>query len=162
MVRYRMQKRTRSRRHRSTRKHRDTCKRKVLGGKKSAKTHVSKIASVFLEMLNIIKIYHWNTYSYSQHEATDELYDKLNKNIDKFVEVLLGKNRVTIDNIDARARLVDMKNLTTITKKIHEYREFLIDMTIHFDKRDDTDLMSIRDEILGDVNQFLYLMTFDK
>jgi hypothetical protein len=25
-----------------------------------------------------------------------------------------------------------------------------------------TDLMNIRDEILGDLNQFLYLFTFDK
>ena len=31
-----------------------------------------------------------------------------------------------------------------------------------FDDKKDTDLLNIRDEILSDINQFLYLMTFDK
>ena len=42
-------------------------------------------------MLNVVKIYHWKTFSYATHKATDELYEELNENIDKFVEVLLGK-----------------------------------------------------------------------
>ena len=31
-----------------------------------------------------------------------------------------------------------------------------------FDIKRDSDLLSVRDEILGDINQFLYLLTFDK
>ena len=51
----------------------------------------SHIVKVFLEMLNMVKLYHWKTLSYSQHKATDELFEKLNKNIDRFIEVLIGK-----------------------------------------------------------------------
>ena len=35
-------------------------------------------------------------------------------------------------------------------------------MTKTFDKERDTDLLNVRDEILGDVNQFLYLLTFNR
>jgi hypothetical protein len=35
-------------------------------------------------------------------------------------------------------------------------------MNIYFDPSRDSDLLNIRDELLGDINQFLYLMTFDK
>ena len=33
----------------------------------------------------MIKLFHWKTHSYSTHKATDELYSKLNDDIDKFV-----------------------------------------------------------------------------
>ena len=51
-----------------------------------------EITVVFLEMLLMIKLYHWKTTSYATHKATDELYSKLNENIDSFIEVLLGKS----------------------------------------------------------------------
>ena len=50
-----------------------------------------KIVTMFLQMLNTVKLYHWKTTSYSQHKATDELYSNLNENIDSFVEIMLGK-----------------------------------------------------------------------
>ena len=40
--------------------------------------------------------------------------------------------------------------------RIHEYREFLISLNKMLDKERDTDLLNVRDEILGDINQFLY------
>lgn len=51
------------------------------------------ITENFLEMLNEIKIYHWNTHSFAQHKATDELYSQLNEHVDKFVEGYAGKKR---------------------------------------------------------------------
>jgi hypothetical protein len=38
----------------------------------------------------------------------------------------------------------------------------LTDMDIYFDPARDSDILSVRDDILVDINQFLYLMTFDK
>jgi hypothetical protein len=46
--------------------------------------------------------------------------------------------------------------------RMFEYREFLNDLNIHFDEKKDSDLLSIRDEILADINQFLYLFSFNK
>ena len=120
----------------------------------------SHIVRVMLEMLNVVKLYHWKTHSYSQHKATDELYGRLNENIDKFVEVLLGKDGSRIDMIEKNIYLKDYSETSDFKQKIYEYREFLKDLSIYFDNRNDSDLISIRDDILADINQFLYLMTF--
>jgi len=122
----------------------------------------SHIVKVFLEMLNMVKLYHWKTLSYSQHKATDELYAKLNKNIDSFIEVLIGKEERRIKMLEKRIDLIDPSNTRDFKSRIYDYREFLIDINLYFDDKKDTDLLSIRDEILSDINQFLYLMTFDK
>ena len=116
----------------------------------------------FILMLNTIKLYHWKTRSYSQHKATDELYQKLNENIDKFVEILLGKDESRVKMLDKQIDLVDLESTTDIKEKIHEYREFLIELTGKLNPRSDSDLLNVRDEILGDLNQFLYLLSFDK
>jgi len=122
----------------------------------------SHIVKVFLEVLNMVKLYHWKTHSYAQHKATDELYERLNENIDKFVEILLGKDESRIKMLEKRIDLVDAKNVKDFKSRIYEYRTFLTDINMYFDAKRDSDLLSLRDEILGNVNQFLYLMTFDK
>jgi len=120
----------------------------------------SSIVRSFLQLLNLVKLYHWKTYVYSQHEATDQLYKRLNENIDKFIEVLLGKSESRIKMMEKKIELFDSKNKTEFKQHIYDYREFLIDMNNYFDKNKDSDILNIRDEILGDINQFLYLMTF--
>jgi hypothetical protein len=122
----------------------------------------SHIVKVFLEVLNMVKLYHWKTHSFAQHKATDELYERLNEHIDKFVEILLGKDESRIKMLEKRIDLVDAKNVKDFKSRIYEYRTFLTDINMYFDAKRDSDLLSLRDEILGNINQFLYLMTFDK
>ena len=122
----------------------------------------SHIVKIFIEMLQTIKLYHWKTRSYAQHKATDELYEELNENIDKFIEVLLGKDQSRVKMMEKRIDLLDANNTREIKERIFEYREFLTDMNIWFDQSRDSDLLSIRDDILASLNQFLYLLTFDK
>jgi hypothetical protein len=122
----------------------------------------SHIVHIFLEMLNIIKLYHWKTKSYAQHKATDELHGRLSDNIDKFVEVLLGKDESRIRMIEKDIELMDFSDTMSFKEKMYEYRDFLTNLDRYFSERTDSDLFSIRDDILADVNQFLYLMTFDK
>jgi len=139
-----------------------------LYNKSNTLTNVKKsnIIRIFIEMLNLVKLFHWKTDSYSQHKATDELYESLNTNIDRFVEVLLGKgtdkgtnlNNSRIHMVNQRIQLID-QNLKTFKDKIYEYRAFLVDLTNILPKQD-TDLISIRDDILADINKFLYLLTF--
>jgi hypothetical protein len=38
----------------------------------SNKYSQQKIVTMFLQMLNTIKLYHWKTFSHSEHKATDE------------------------------------------------------------------------------------------
>jgi DNA-binding ferritin-like protein len=113
-------------------------------------------------MLNTVKLYHWKTHSFSQHKATDELYERLNGHVDTFVEVLLGKDQSRIQMVEKNVELIDSSTTSNFQSRVFEYREFLTDMNIYFDEHRDSDLLNIRDEILGDINQFLYLLTFDK
>jgi DNA-binding ferritin-like protein len=122
----------------------------------------SHIVRMFLEMLNVVKLYHWKTRSFAQHKATDELYERLNKNIDTFIEVLLGKDQSRIQMVERSIQLMDPSEKTNFQNKVLEYRGFLTDMDIYFDAARDSDILSVRDDILVDINQFLYLMTFDK
>lgn len=159
--------RTRRNNKRNSRKYGRNNMRKTMTSRASTK-HLSNdqkahVVSIFLEMLNVVKLYHWKTRSYAQHKATDELYSKLNENIDKFVEILLGKDASRVTMLEKRMSLIDSKNVTDFKSRIYQYREFLInDISMYFDSRRDTDLLNVRDEIVGDINQFLYLMTFDK
>ena len=137
-------------------------RRQTSFGKGLDNSKKSHIVRMFLEMLNVVKLYHWKTYSFAQHKATDELYERLNKNIDTFIEVLLGKDQSRIQMVERSIQLMDPSEKTDFQNKVLEYRGFLTDMNIYFDPARDTDILSVRDDILVDINQFLYLMTFDK
>jgi DNA-binding ferritin-like protein len=115
---------------------------------------------MFIEMLNVVKLYHWKTKSYAQHKATDELYERLNEHIDKFVEVMLGKNGSRIEMWEKDVLSIQYTNLSDFKGRVYEYRTFLNQLNNYFDPASDSDLLNIRDEILGDLNQFLYLLTF--
>jgi DNA-binding ferritin-like protein len=115
-----------------------------------------------MELLTMIKLYHWKTHSYAQHKATDELYEELNKHIDRFVEILLGKSNSRIKMLETKMNMYDLETKNELREHLFEYRQFLVDMNQTFNEKIDTDLLSIRDDILADINQFLYLLTFDK
>lgn len=136
--------------------------RRKRGFRRTIKNKKSELVKMFLEMLNIIKLYHWKTRSYAQHKATDELYSRLNDNVDKFVEILLGKDQSRITMIHAEIKLLDFNKKSDFQTRVLEYRAFLTSLNSQFDSIKDTDLLNIRDEMVGDLNQFLYLMTFDK
>jgi DNA-binding ferritin-like protein len=122
-----------------------------------------QITIVFLEMLMMVKLFHWKTYSYATHKATDELYDSLNDNIDKFIEVLLGKTGTRIDLMSKKSiSLIDLNSQEKLKSKIMFYKSFLVDLDNNkaLNSMSNSDLFNIRDEILGNLNQFLYLLTF--
>lgn len=131
-----------------------------IGGKKHiAIRKPSHITKKLLELLNMVKLYHWKTYSYAEHEATNTLYTKLSKHIDEFVEVLLGKDDSVIEKMEKKLKIIDAKNTSDLKKRIYEYRDYFISMNKIFDEKD-SDLLNIRDEIVADLNRFLYLSRF--
>lgn len=146
-----------------SRKNTKTTNRTMKNHKSNLKANIVKS---FLEILNAIKLYHWKTESYSQHKATDELHEKLSENVDQFVEVLLGKeqtkSKYRINMVEKHMKMMDSNNEADFIQKIHNYRSILIDMNKVLDKKKDSDLLSIRDEMLANINQFLYLLSFDK
>jgi DNA-binding ferritin-like protein len=140
-------------------------KRKTIKKRSSPTNQYSQqhITLFFLEMLNTVKLYHWKTHSFAQHKATDELYTELNEKIDTFIEVMLGKtgDRVNLTKYKS-IPLNDYSNLQDFQRKIEQYKVFLIKMTnaINLNITNNSDLLNIRDEILGILNKFTYLLTF--
>lgn len=122
------------------------------------------IVLMFLQMLNTVKLYHWKTSSYAQHKATDSLYSDLNDSIDTFVEIMLGKNGGSRVNLTGTKSipLMDYTDVNDFKREVEKYKDFLVgmskDLAISLDVN--SDLMNTRDEILGHLNQFTYLLTF--
>jgi len=121
------------------------------------------IVAMFLQMLNTVKLYHWKTHSYATHKATDKLYSQLNENIDSFVEVLLGKTGTRVDLMGQKTLpLHDYNEESNFFKQVEQYKQFLINMNkdAGINITNNSDLLNIRDEILGNLNQFTYILTF--
>ena len=133
--------------------------------KVSRKNTKLDLMTIILNLLNNVKIYHWKTRSYSVHKATDELYEKLNEQIDQFVEVLLGKKRNISVNREQILKLESIKiknfNFKIFKKEIEKYKIILINLTKDklIKEDEDMDLINIRDEMLATLNQFTYLLT---
>jgi hypothetical protein len=101
---------------------------------------------------------HWQTFGDAKHKAYGEIYDSLTGNIDKFVEIMMGKQgRVEFDP-EFSIMFQDIKSLS-IQNFLDGITEFLVGMTDQLDNRYDTDLLNIRDEMLGDINQLKYRLT---
>ena len=76
---------------------------------RSTSSFDKQITVYFLEMLMMVKLFHWKTHSFATHKATDELYESLNEHIDKFIEVLLGKTGSRINLAQKRSlSLIDL------------------------------------------------------
>jgi hypothetical protein len=122
-----------------------------------------EITVKFLEILLMIKLFHWKTTSFATHKATDELYASLNVNIDNFIEVLLGKSGSRTDLLtNKNIALIDLNSQEQLKSKIDSIKAYLVDLDSNKALRtmSNSDLFNIRDEILGDLNKFLYLLTF--
>jgi len=104
------------------------------------------------------KFLHWQTFGDAKHKTYGKIYDSLGDNIDKFVEAMMGKyGRVEFDP-EFSIMFQDIKSLS-VQSFLDGITEFLVGMSDHLDSRYDTDLLNIRDEILGDINQTKYRLT---
>jgi hypothetical protein len=113
----------------------------------------------FFTMREQIKLYHWQTKSYARHKATDAVIDALDTNIDKYVEVYMGK--YGRPKMASRNNTIKLSNLSesSIIKFIKVCIRVLQNELVKDLKPTDTDLFNIRDEMLGELDQLLYLFT---
>lgn len=114
---------------------------------KNKKNDYSIIITKSIEFMNNLKLFHWNTRSYSQHMASDELFEELTKKIDTLIESFL-QNRISI-----KTTIQLNTNPTYFLKKIKEFRMCLILAKVPYE------LSSLIDDILIDIDQFEYRLT---
>jgi len=110
----------------------------------------------FLHYQNQIKIYHWQTNSFARHKAADELYHTLVDKVDEFMEVIQGSR-------DKRAKLSKVKMIPCqnisdngSVRMLKSFRKWILSLEF---KKNESDLINIRDEIVASINKTLYLFT---
>ena len=114
----------------------------------------------FFTMRDQVKLYHWQTRLYSRHKATDDVIKSLDAHIDQFVEVYMGK--YGRPKMGGKTATVHVNNLSekTIVNFIKKCIQMLLgDCVKGLKESVDSDLFNIRDEMLADLNQLLYLFT---
>jgi len=113
-----------------------------------------------LEAQTQFKIMHWQTKGYARHNAFGMIYDTLSDLIDTFVEEAMGKyGRFVLEDGD---KTIQLQNLSEINGKamINTIAQSLIQFTDEFDPTD-TNLLNVRDEMLGSVYKLSYLLTLE-
>lgn len=108
--------------------------------------------SIFIGLLlqsrDAMHLAHWKSESYSEHKTLNEYYDGILGLTDSFVEKYFGKNgrtAIVIPETKVEKPIAHLKGLRTIVEQERENY--------------DTDLQNIMDEMIGLINETLYLLT---
>jgi hypothetical protein len=110
-----------------------------------------------------IKIYHWQTKSFARHKATCDLLASLEPLIDDFVETYMGcYERPDFGGKGFKIAIEELSDSDDSAPKIiTSVIDYLKGDFNKYVKPTDTDLLNIRDEMLGVLNKTLYLFTLD-
>lgn len=122
--------------------------------------NLSSNVNFFLGLQMQLKVNHWQTKGYARHNAFGSTYDELQDLVDRYVEEAMGKYGRFI--LDDETKTIELVNLSEIDFKgfINTLREALVQFTSQLDQTD-TNLLNIRDEILGLINKLGYLLTLE-
>ena len=124
--------------------------------------NIGKIVLVLSDVLNQLKIYHWQTKSYAKHKASCELIEKLTNISDKIIETIQGSRNIRLI-IPDDYNSIKLNNQTdkSIEELLLYFKNWLLEKFPKYLVAKDKDIFNLRDELLGNVNQTLYLFTFN-
>lgn len=111
-----------------------------------------------LSLQTQMRINHWQTKGYARHQAFGNFYEVVDGLIDSFIESSMGKYGRFVLNDETR--MIELKNMSEIDIKglINMVRSSFVEMDLD---PSDTDLLNIRDEMLGELNKLSYLLTLE-
>lgn len=106
---------------------------------------------------NALKFFHWQTKIYAKHKALGKLFDNITELVDEFTETAMGK----YGRVDVAGLSYDFVNISdaNVITAIDDMIEKAINLTDVLDARKDTDLLNLRDELMGKCNRTKYLLT---
>jgi hypothetical protein len=117
-----------------------------------------KILKTFMTMSEQFRVLHWQTESFAQHKAYGKIYESLSDLADKFMEEYMGKyGRCYFDGGYGSIRVYNINDMD-IQKFVLHHIDIFNELNEHLDD-EDTNLLNIRDEIIGELNQLKYLLT---
>ena len=106
-----------------------------------------------------IKLYHFQCESYAEHKSSDDTLSTYDDLYDKFFETWQGiDGRLKFNTIDG-GNVTITYNSSLSKSDIYVIINYIIDVLTEFTHRS-TDLQNIRDELIGCLNKFKYLLTF--
>lgn len=121
-------------------------------------SNLNQFIKICMSLEIYTRMHHWNTINYALHRATDKFIDSLLDIMDKFVEVYIGLynvrpifNQIRVDN----CCLTDIDNKKYI-EILSSYVDLIRNIKLESDK---TELLNIRDELLGEMNKTKYLLS---
>ena len=128
-------------------------------------THLLKASANYFDIISQIiqykeqvKILHWQTTSFAEHKAFDSTYSDLNDILDTFVEAVAGKyGRFKLD--EPKAVIIKDYSNTNIVDATNSMINFLTNKLPEYFAATDTEILNIRDEILGILDKLKYLLT---
>lgn len=123
---------------------------------------IGEIALIFLEFINQLKIYHWQTLNYARHIASDKLVSTITGQVDRFMEILQGSRNTRLV-LSSKGRKIELTNQqdSNANSLLLAFKYWLLNELPIMLEYFDSDLSNIRDEMLGSVNNTLYLYTLN-
>jgi hypothetical protein len=122
--------------------------------------NLSSNINFFLGLQSQLRINHWQTKGLGRHQAFGGFYSAMDGLIDTFVETAMGKyGRFVLDD---ESKTIQLNNLSDVDIKsmVSTLRDSFVQMSEQLDSSD-TDLLNIRDEMLGELNKLSYLLTLE-
>jgi hypothetical protein len=132
---------------------------KIVEYPSSPNNKLYEIVPILYSFRQQLHIYHLQTESYARHKASDELLGNLTDYIDTTIETYSGKygrvkfsgpTNIVVDNLN------DDHGMSLLDNMI---KYFLNEFPKYLDSKVDSDLLNLRDDIVGKINQTKYLYT---
>ena len=110
---------------------------------------------LYVEMASLrehIKLLHFQTKQYSVHKTSDSFLTKYDELFDKFWETAQS-NKFKVLITTSSIQLKNMRSFEDLKPLLNKITNLLENVTESY-------LVAVRDELLGEISQFYYLMTF--
>ncbi len=122
--------------------------------------NLSSNVNLFLGLHAQLKVFHWQTKGYARHNAFATIREDLDGLMDDFVEEAMGQyGRFVLDDETNTIQLANLSDLKPI-EMANTICEALVQLTDQIDPKA-TNLLNIRDEMLGKFQKLKYLLTLE-
>lgn len=116
--------------------------------------------NLFLGIHAQLKVFHWQTKGYARHNGFAQTRDELEDLMDTFVEEAMGKyGRFVLDGETDTVKLFNLSELKPV-EMVETICQSFVEFTDELDPVD-TNLLNIRDEMLGLFYKLKYLLTLE-
>ena len=130
---------------------------------KTLNIKIDEFVSYTMSFLNNIQVFHWQTQSYSEHEALGEYYESLTLLNDKFVESWQGNQNTRLKFSEGPYSLENYFSKEETKNKILDFKKQVTTMSGYVAELNESnefdDIENILEEISETNSRILYLLS---